>query len=480
MSDIITIKQNGTDISSSVEWDSLQISLVLTKEISKVQFNIFQKSGGITVNLNDQIDIYQNTVHIFGGVITEKETVIAGGILPQIQITATDWSFKMDTKLVVKTYAAMDPHDIIVDIITNYTDGTYDTSNVAVGNFLIPSIKFNYEPVTKAIQKVASIIGWDWYVDPDKKVYFFLTENVDAPFAIDDTNGNIEWPTIDIDQDLTNMKNSVYVIGGLYTKAFTALTTPDIYLTDGTKQVFTTAYTYDNDGAFTVTLAGVSQTIGIENQISDPSTVQVIFNPSQRYIRFTAGAPTTGQTVKIFGNAKIPILAHTQDSTAISLYGEVQSQIVDKQITTIAEAQARAKAEILQYGHAVYTVKFNTLKPGLGIGQTILLNSVKLGYTNIPLTIKRLTGNGYSSSKIEWQVECYGSDAVTFVDLMSTILQQETNQNTVDDSTILEELQKIDEIINLSDVAIVNENIGPYYWGPGYTPAIKYSLFTWS
>ena len=464
MPDTVIVKQNGVDISNAVHWDSVVLTLVLTKEISKMQFYIHQTPDDPTINLNDQINVYQNGAHIFGGLVTEKDTAIAGGILPVVNITATDWSFKMDKKLVAKTYAQMDPHDIIVDLVNSYTDGSFDTSHVQTGGFLIPSVKFNYEPVTKAIQKVASLIGWDWYVDPDKKVYFFLTENLPAPFNIDDTSGNLEWPSIDIDQDLTNMKNSVFVIGGLYTKAFTALTTPDVYLTDGTKQVFTTAYTYENDNTFTVTLAGVTQTVGIENQVSNPLSVQVLFNPSQRYIRFTAGAPATGQTVKIFGNAKIPILAHAQDSVAINTYGEIQSQIVDKQITTVAEAQARATAEILQYGHAVYLVKFSTLQPGLGIGQTILLNSAKLGYTNIPLTIKRLTGYGYSPSQIRWQVECYGSDKVTFVDLMSRILQNETNQNSIDDSTLIEELQTLTELLNPVDFAYINNFLPPYYW----------------
>ena len=41
-----------------------------------------------------------------------------------------------------------------------------------------------------------------------------------------------------------------------------------------------------------------------------------------------------------------------------------------------AVAQQRALAEILQFGHPVYDVKFKTLQTGLVIGQTILLNSL--------------------------------------------------------------------------------------------------------
>jgi len=477
----LQVKKNGTDISSSVHWDSLQVTLVLTKEVSKVQFYIHKTPSDPTVSLNDQIDVYQNGTHIFGGTVTEKDTTIAGGagILPEVLVTCTDWSFKMDTKLVKKTYAQMDPADIIIDILANFTNGTYTHTNVQRGNFLVPSIKFNYEPVTKCIQKLASMIGWDWYVDPSKDVHFFLTEQVLAPFNIDDNSGMIEWPSLEIDMDLTNMKNSVVVIGGNRKQTFTAGNTNDVYQTDGVKKGYGLYYTYANDSAFTVKLNGVIQTVGIENQVTNPSSVQVLWNPAGRYIIFTAGAPTAGQSLVVYGNATIPIVAQAQDSAAISAYGEIQDSIVDKQITTTPEAHARAQAEIAMYGHAVYTVKFNTLQPGLAVGQTILLNSTLLGYTNIPLTIRRLTGNGYSPTQIEWQVEAYGSDQVTFVDLMATILQKENQDNPVDDSTIIEVLQAITETLNLTDSAAANCEPPPYKWGPGYTPAIVWSLFTW-
>jgi hypothetical protein len=467
-SNTVQIKWKGsTDISNSVHWDSLQITLVLTKEVSKVQFYIHQTSSDPVLALGDQIDIYQNGSHVFGGTVTEKETTIAGGagILPEVLITATDWSFKMDTKLVAKTYAQMDPHDIIADIVARYTDGTYTINNVQKGNFLIPSVKFNYEPVTKAIQKVASLIGWDWYVDPNKDVHFFLSQNIPAPFNIDDTSGNIEWPSVDVDTDLTNMKNSVYVIGGLYKKLLTVSTTPDVYQTDGVKTVFPLAFTYDNDSSFTITLNGVAQTYGIENQVTDPSTVQFLYNPTNRYVRSTS-VQAGGKTIKVYGNAKIPILAHASDAAAVATYGEIQDSIIDKQITSVPEAQARAKAEVLMYGHAVYTVKFNTIQPGLAVGQTIILNSAKLGFTNLSLTIKRITGTGYSPTQIKWQVEAYGSDQVTFVDIMSTILQKENQDNPVDDSTIVQTLVTLAEILNMTDaVSVANTQNGPYCWG---------------
>ena len=473
----LQLKKNGADISSTVDWTTLQLTLVLTKEVSKCQFDIVAPVGSAP-SAGDQIDFYEAGSHIFGGILTARQLIVDGGLALRYKCTAVDWSYNLDKILVAKTYTNEDPATIVNDIITNYTTG-FTTTHVVTGNFLVPSIKFNYLEVTKAIQKLATLIGWDWYVDADKDVHFFLAETVAAPFNVDDTSGNLEWPTLDVDIDLSNMKNSVFVIGGNYSKTYSAGNTPDVYTTDGTKLIYPVAYSYKK-ATLTVTLAGVSQTIGVDQQ-DNPASFNVLYNAGQNgvgaFLRFPT-APTASQTLKVYGDASIPILAHATDQVGIATYGEHQSSIVDKQITTVAEAQQRAKAEIIQYGHAVYTVKFNTLKTGLRVGQTITLNSPILG-VNVPLTIKRLTGSGYAPGVLEWAVEAYGSDAPSFVDIMSMLLQQENQQNPVADSTVLEVLVSANESIAITDTSTITGTARPYKWGPT-NPQTRWGFATWA
>ena len=465
------IHVNYIDISANVgNWQDIQLTQVLTKEVSKLQFNI-KIYGSRFLNipkLGDRVDMYVdgNAYHYFGGTVTEVEITNLGGKLLVAAVTATDWSFKMDTKLVAKTYAGIDPADIVKDIVNNYTDGTYTTNNVDHGNFLIPSIKFNYEPVTKCIQKLATLIGWDWNVDANKDVHFFLVESNPAPFSIDDTTGNLEWPTLDWDQDLTNMKNSVYVIGANYKKTYTVSTTPDVYTSVAGTLVYPLAYTYDR-ATMTVTLSGVSQTVGIDQSTPD-ANCQVQYNDKGRFIRFIAN-PGVGNSIKIYGDALIPILAHASDPAAIAIYGEIQDSIVDKQITSVTEAQLRATAEIDMYGHAVNTLKFTTLQAGLFAGMQITFNSPTFqaiyGTSSLSLTIRRITAVGYSPYQLEYQVECYGSDQVSFVDIMSLLLQQENSQNPVDDSTIVETIESYLESITVSEaVSISGGATKTYKW----------------
>jgi hypothetical protein len=469
MANPVVVTCNSTDISSSVDWKSIDAISQLTKDVGTLTFNVRIGSGqtfpaktvpvvGDTVNLSDLTGV------IWAGTVTETEATIQGLMLTW-QITCTDWGYLFNGTLVKKNYSQMDPHDIVLDIVANFASGKgFTTNHVQIGNFLIPSVKFNYQQPSKALQSLANLIGWDWYIDPSKDIHFFLGDVDDgvgeggiAPIFVNAAGGysgkDIEWNSLDVDLNLTNMQNSVYVIGGTYPKTFTAANTADTFLTDGTRQFFSISYPYYSPAAadfeavpISVTLNGTPQTVGIANQ-DDPTAFDVMYNDQQRWIQFTAGAPGTGQTIKVFGTAKVPIVAHASDASSVATYGEYQGVISDTKILSVPEAQARATAQILQFGHPVFDVKLKTLVPGCKIGQAINFNLPAFGI-NDTLIIKRVEVVGYApgaNGMLEYQIECIGSDVVTFTDLMQSVLQQEANQTTVDDSTVTENLEVVPE-----------------------------------
>lgn len=473
----VTLKRFGQDISSSIDVRSVVHTSVLTSEVSRLEFRIKSTPSKSSVTLGAVIDLYEDATHKFGGTVTDIETVVEGGILVANIFKCTDWSFRLNSLLVTQIYENMDPKDIVEDIIANFTDGTFTTNNVELGGFDVSSIFFNYEQVTISLEKLAKQIGWEWYVDADKDVHFFPPDTVvTAPYTIDDTSGKLEWATLNIDQNLVNMKNSIFVIGGTYIKVLDASTTPDVYLTDGIKSVFTIAYPYTAD-TIVVTLAGVSQTIGTD-QITDPGSVQVLYNEGERFVRFTS-VPTTGQTVKVYGSAQIPILAHVDNQAAIDTYGEIQDAIIDQQIKSIEEAQARGNAQITQFGSPVYSIKFSTLQTGFQVGQTVSVDSTILG-TDVLVIIKRITAKMYSPTQLRYDIECVGTERVSFVDIMKLLLMQANSQTTVDDSTVLQVLKLFDESIASADTLVApTSTTGPYKWGVDAS-AKAWNFFTWA
>ncbi len=99
--------------------------------------------------------------------------------------------------------------------------------------------------------------------------------------------------------------------------------------------------------------------------------------------------------MKVYGGAKVPIVAHASDSGSIAAYGEYQTVITDAKILSVQEAQQRATAAVLQFGHPVYDVKFNTLIPGCRVGKAITINLPAFGISKL-LVIKRIEAVGYA------------------------------------------------------------------------------------
>lgn len=472
----VQLKVNSVDASSSIDWRSINLNLVLTKEVSTLTFDVLKKSGAIIPVVGDQIDVYDDSGHIFGGTVTESELKIDGGIQARYSITATDWSYQFDAKSVAKTYTNTDPGNIVKDIISNFTTG-FTSANVSLAGYTIPSIKFNYQPPTKCIQKIAQLIGWEWYIDPGKDVHFFLGSAAvnPAPFNLDDTSGNLEWPTIDYARNTQNLKNSIYVIGSTYKKTYSAAAAIDVYTSENNVTTYPLVYPY-TISSITVTLGGVAQTVGTYGKDS-PGSFQVLYSNASGtppFIVFSAN-PGAGSQIKVYGDAEVPILGYSNDAASITTYGEFQDTIVDKQITTYQEAQQRALAEVIQYGSPIDDLKFSTLKTGLMIGQTITLNSTLLG-VNVTVTIQRIRATGYSPTQFEYQVEAVGGDKVHFTDLMAVLLEQELNQNSVDDTTVLQVLVRIAETLAVSDsTPTVSTTTGPYTWGN-----FSWGLGSWS
>src|ERR1017187_6597807 len=258
----VRILDNGSDISNSCSWKSVDMVSVLTKETGNFRFSVSLGSGqtypATTVPvIGDLIQLYDSSGVIFGGPVTEVQATIEG-LRISWQVIATDWGYLFDGTLVKKNYAMLDPHDIVLDIVSNFCAGKgFTTSHVQAAHFLIPSIKFNYQQPSKALQSLAKLIGWDRFIDANKDLHFFLgdVENAVgeggvAPITIDGTSGQIEWNSLDVDLNIQNMQNAVYVIGGTLPVSFSAGTTNDVYQGDGVHNVFSVAYGYTKSSLF--------------------------------------------------------------------------------------------------------------------------------------------------------------------------------------------------------------------------------------
>ena len=247
----------------------------------------------------------------------------------------------------------------------------------------------------------------------------------------------------------------------------------DSYKGDGSRKTFQLGYRWDN---VTVEVDGVVQTIGTDQQ-TDPNTVDLLYNFNEKFIKFT-NAPTAGQAVKIYGDAFIPIIASVRDQISIATYGEFQQAVVDKSITSVAEAQSRAKAELKKYSESVFEAQFKTTQKGLRVGQKITLDST---IRNITKTFKitRITGKARSGTEFEYTVNLLASGEITFTDMMVGLLSQDKQNIDIASNEVLQRLETFFEAVEMGENVTLTKTSPPYTWGPGGSNDTRWGFGTW-
>ena len=467
----LLLKINNIDRTDHVKWDTLVVTEVLSKEVDRLEFQIMKTPAKTIQSVNDDVMLLENGVKIFGGVITERNQIIKGGLLIAYEIRCKDYSQYLDRRVVVRNYASVTARSIVLDLISVYTSG-FTTTNVAATTPTVGSIKFNYEQVTRCLTQLADQIGWDWYVDPDKDIHFFDSENLSAPFELSDTGDKYEWNSLEINNTITQIKNSVFVRGGEYKKTIAEGSAQDIFVADGVQKVYPLSYKYDN---ITVKDNTTVNTVGTDQQ-SNPGLVDVLYNFDEKFIKYT-NAPVSGHTIKVFGDAYIPIIAQVRDQISIATYGEYQAAVIDKSITSINEAQTRAQTELKKYAESVYESSFKTTQIGLKVGQQMHVASVIRGIDKT-FKINKITGKVRDGVSMEYTVYLIASGQVSFTDIMVDLLSGDKKNIVIASNEVLQRLEIFAESIDSGDSLSASKKTGPYKWGPDAN-ALVWGLGTW-
>lgn len=471
---MVTIFINSVERTSWIDWRSVTWDIGMTKEPDILQFAMKENSTRTIPNLGDEVVFKIDGVTQFSGLIVERKQK-TGGMVKTYTFKCKDGQFDLDKLLVAKHYENMTVTDIVLDIVATFTDGTFTTTNVAADTPELTSIKFNYETVSKTFQRLADLIGYDWYVDADKDIHFFLAEDVAAPFNIDDTSGNLNFRTLNFNRNILELKNSIIVVGGDFKTTYTDDETPDVYKANGTDRTYKLIYQYDN---IQVTVDDVAQDVGIDN-ITNEDDVDVLYNFQEKAVKFRENnKPTDGQVIKIFGDAFVPLIAQVTDSISVDTYGERQTLVKDNRITSIPEARSVAKAAIAQWATGSYEGSFTTQEGGLRAGQMITINSTHFG-VNKQFKINKVSAKMIDPQLLEYSVTFIASGKVTFTDLMVGLLGR-SNAFDLTDSDVLRRLALMRETLGLADSLSVSSTSAPYYWGTGSANDLRWGMGTWS
>ena len=229
----ISVKIAGVDRTEYIDARSFSITDELGK-INTAFFLFICNDISLAPTAGEAVLIEEGSTKLFSGRILTKEEGFLPPNLLKYQVECIDNTRDLDKKLVVESYLDEKAGDIIKDIITKYTSG-FTTTHVADGP-TITKISFDYIQVSEAINKIAETCGYQWYVDYDKDIHFFLKTAYPASFQLDDDQAH--YRDLIINTDISQLRNRVYVKSSKYeTLDFT-----ELFIGDGSTVTWTCKY----------------------------------------------------------------------------------------------------------------------------------------------------------------------------------------------------------------------------------------------
>lgn len=420
----ITLNINSTDRTSLVVDKTLTGTLNLTSQVDVVEFHIRKYKAGVTYTpaIGDVVELIDDGTTVFGGeVINIQQSVESSVAGVYYSIRAVDYSRKLIDTVFTETYENDTIEDIIDDINTNYLSGF--TVNNVVCNVSIDKIVFNQVSVFDAIRKLADLVAYHWYVDPNKDIHFFSKFTNSAPFSITDDNGKYIPKSLKYKVDGSEIVNHIIVRGGEYD----ANSQTDVITVSGNdSKSFILPQKMSNLQVELDTGAGyVAQAVGIEF-IDDFTTKDVLYDYNQKSIRWNA-ALSDGDKIRFTGNPKAKVLAPAEDPTSIATYGRKSKVIIDKSIEDIDVARKRAAAELLKYKDEKAGIQVRTYETGLRAGQVITVNSTIQGI-NDQFLIQKVSFKMHGYDSFVYEAQLISTEEYGFIELLQALLRPEPAQ----------------------------------------------------
>lgn len=470
---VVTI--NGTDRTDKVAKDSLKIENILTRKRDSCKFKIVSHAGDTYApSLGQEVIITLNGTRVFGGIIVDREQKALTYNLFEWQIVCDDYTRLLDRRLIPDTYENTTVDAILADIQTNYMPTGFTITNVDCP-VTVKYVRFNYVPVSKAIEQLAELAGYDWYVDYSKDIHFFAPTTNPAAIDIEDNNGSHEYESLVIRTDNSQIRNAIVVRGGEYL----GLSFTGEIEANGTDYVFPLPYRFTE---FRATLTGDPLTIGTD-YIDDPDTKDALYNFNEKVIKFKTGdTPTVGSVLRYSGLPHLPVIVKVKSQDSIATLsaseggdGISEYLIVDKSINSKQGARQRALAEIQIYASTLSEGEFRTETTGLKAGQRIRINSASRGVDQY-FVINKVTLAQWGTDSFIYEVSLISTKSFDFIDVMTRLLLAETKKIEISENETVDILHTFEEDLTISDSVTATTTAGPYEYDVG----ARYGFSTYS
>ena len=351
-------------LQSNVIWNSFTITDNIDSAVNSCRFTVLENAPSVS----DTVRVMNGATKIFEGEILDISRSMRGQ-LEQTTINAVDYTHNLGRSLIVERFT-----DTTVDAIITFLINKYhlDFTNLSDCDIEIKRVTFDNISVLDAIQQLAQLTDYRWFVDYDKNVRFFSGQVAFAPFNLTDTNGKYVYTSLNLVDDISQVRNAVKIRGG---EAVGAERT-ESFDTDGTKDFFKLANKFSEMP--TVVFDGTPVNVGVE-YLDDEDSFDAFWNFNEKYIRFKV-APVAGtNNLTVTGTPLIPIIVRKTNNASIKEYGLREFFKWDRGLRSQEEAGRYADSQLEAFKNNIIEGNFDTYEDGLKSGQRITIQSDKRG-----------------------------------------------------------------------------------------------------
>lgn len=183
-----------------------------------LRFGVNGHLAGLPFEVMDPVVVYDGpdrAVRVFRGTIKsiEEEEPLDGGYM-QCRVECIDANSYAERMLITRTYEHMTAGEIVRDIRLRTIGTAFGVGAGTIANGpVIEHAEFLYRKVTEALNALADVAGFMWWIDQDLKLHFNVREAYEAPLAI--TDANKYFTGLTVTRTMEGYRNRQYVAGDL-------------------------------------------------------------------------------------------------------------------------------------------------------------------------------------------------------------------------------------------------------------------------
>lgn len=391
-----SLRIGGTEYAASVR-GAIVVTQPEAGEVGTMRFQLQAQGSALSVTAWQEAVLEIDSRVYFGGYVINRTPAIDQDQpdgWETYDIVVEEYATILDrTPVLRRRYNGSTPGAIVADLFDYALDPAgsppnqteFDTTTYVDAGSLPSGATFlvDNEPISEALDRLALLCNFAWWIDGDKKVHFHLAGTTPAPFsivAVGAANYSTSFPPLSrptVRRDGSDIRNRVTVYGGVQ-----VLKNDETLTGDGSTLLFQLEHFPVVDMVL-ITVNGVLQSWGTDWYHSfDDYDVLIDYHCGT--IRWDTGnAPAKGHSIVVgyYYGSEIKVTAYnTEIPTSHTVYGRwFDYEIVDRSITNEAMAAALAQAMVNEYEWEAVDGRLQVERLGIKPGEELTVVLPALG-----------------------------------------------------------------------------------------------------